>query len=110
MAARSSALSRSVEFFRSANIDEARVAFQLVKEVMEQRLAKTTQPTLPFNKKPRKPKAKPGQGGGQAAPALAAPASGVVSGPAVAAAASARAGAAPASLSMREQEQTLADA
>lgn len=59
MATRGSALSRSVEFFRSANLDEARVAFQLVKEVMEQRLSKASQPTLPFNKtRTRKAKAK----------------------------------------------------
>lgn len=52
MATRGSALSRSVEFFRSANLDEARVAFQLVREVMEKRLA-PAQPTLPFNNKAR---------------------------------------------------------
>lgn len=102
MATRSSALSRSVEFFRSANLDEARVAFQLVKEAMEQRLAKSAQPSLPFNKtRTRKPKTKVGQAGhGAVAPA----------GPGANPPAAAAAAAAPASLSMREQEQTLADA
>lgn len=38
MGARGSQLSRAVEFFRSANLDEARVAYILVKEVMEPRL------------------------------------------------------------------------
>lgn len=39
MGARGSQLSRSIEFFRSANLDEARVAYALVKEVMDKRLS-----------------------------------------------------------------------
>jgi hypothetical protein len=35
---RGSALSRSVQFFRESNLDEARVAFQLVEEVMDARM------------------------------------------------------------------------
>jgi hypothetical protein len=38
MAARGSQLSRAVEFFRSGNLDECRVALQLVNEVMGKRL------------------------------------------------------------------------
>lgn len=39
MASRGSALQRAVSYFRSSGLDEARVAFQLVKEVVEARLA-----------------------------------------------------------------------
>lgn len=47
-----SRLSRAIQFFREADVDEARVAFQLVKEVMDGRLA-PTQPKLKFARKPR---------------------------------------------------------
>lgn len=49
---RGSKLSRAIEFFESADIREARVAFQLVKEVMEGRLA-PSQPKLKFARKAR---------------------------------------------------------
>lgn len=93
MATRGSALSRSVAWFREGNLDEVRIAFALVKEIVEGRLNKSAQLTLPLAKKTRKPKAK--------APAVAAAAAGAVA---------ASSGAAPASMSMREQERTLADA
>jgi len=38
MASRGSKLSKAVQFFREANLDEARVAFQLVGEIMDARL------------------------------------------------------------------------
>ena len=61
MASRGSALSRAIEFFRTANLDEARVAFQLASEVMDERLtvAATPEPAAAKVRKPRtrKPKA-----------------------------------------------------
>lgn len=106
MAARSSALSRAVEFFRSGNLDECRVAFILVKEVMEARATKASQPGLfapPKRTRTRKPIPQPSALGGTAT----APATGKTT-TAVAgsgAAMSASAGAGPS-----EQAQTLADA
>lgn len=43
MAARRSALSRAVDFFRNGNLDEARVAHTLVNEVMAKRMAQVAQ-------------------------------------------------------------------
>jgi hypothetical protein len=39
MASRGSKLQRAVDFFREGSLDEVRVAFQLVKEVVDERLA-----------------------------------------------------------------------
>lgn len=41
MAARTSKLQRAIEFFRTAHPDEARVAFTLVKEIMDGRMRTT---------------------------------------------------------------------
>lgn len=55
--AKGSALSRSVRFFREADIDEARVAFSLVKEVMDGRLNPTGQTISRKLRKRRRTKA-----------------------------------------------------
>jgi hypothetical protein len=54
MASRGSALSRSVRFFREGELDEVRVAFQLVKEIVERRLAEAKQGAPAKTRKPRK--------------------------------------------------------
>lgn len=43
MASRGSRLSRAVQFFREGDLDEARVAFQLVEEIMTARLSDAKQ-------------------------------------------------------------------
>jgi hypothetical protein len=57
MATRGSALSRAITFFRTANLDEARVAFQLASEVMDERLTDARTPA-PVAKVKRTRKAK----------------------------------------------------
>ncbi len=43
MATRGTALSRALNYFRTADVDEARVAFQLTKEIVERRIATSNQ-------------------------------------------------------------------
>ena len=58
MATRGSALSRAVGFFRSASLDEARAAFIIVNEVMQERLqASVVQTPAPKVRRGRKAKA-----------------------------------------------------
>ena len=64
MASRGSALSRAIAFFRTANLDEARVAFQLASEVMDERLsdARTPEPAAKV-RRTRKPRTQAGTTG-----------------------------------------------
>ena len=58
MAARGLKISRIREYFREAELDEAEVVLTLVQKDVAERKAVTSQPALPFYKKPRKPRTK----------------------------------------------------
>jgi hypothetical protein len=69
MATRSSALQRALNYFRSADVDEVRVAFTLAKEIVERRLAMVPRATEARQPKQRTRKTKvgpPGSVGGLA--------------------------------------------
>jgi len=56
MAARGSALQRALTYFREAQIDEARVAYQLAEEIMTKRLDDAEKDFAPFKAKASTPR------------------------------------------------------